>query len=66
MAGKELNIQTMIGALVTIVVGVVLIPTIQSTITSANITDTATAAVLSLIPFMFGIGLLYTTVRGLL
>ncbi|MGD9380977.1 MAG: hypothetical protein PVI03_00880 [Candidatus Thorarchaeota archaeon] len=63
---KELNIQAMIGALVVIVVGVVLIPTITGTITDANITDTATASIVGLIPFMFGVALLYTTVRGLL
>lgn len=63
---KELNIQSMIGSLVVIVVGVVLIPTIQTAITDANITDTATASIVALIPFMFGVALLYTTVRGLL
>lgn len=63
---KELNIQAMIGALVVIVVGVALIPTISSTITDANISDTATASIVALIPFMFGVALLYTTVRGLL
>lgn len=63
---KELDIRAMIGALVVIVVGVVLIPTITTTIADANITDTATASIVSLIPFMFGVALLYTTVRGLL
>ena len=63
---KELDISKMIGSLVVIVVGVVLIPTIQTTITNANITDAATASILSLIPFMFGVSLLYTTVKGLL
>jgi hypothetical protein len=63
---KELNIQTMIGSLVVIVVGVILIPTITSTIAGANITDVATASILALIPFLFGVGLLYTTVKGML
>ncbi len=63
---KELNIQQMVGALVVIVVGVALIPTISSTITDANITDAATASILALIPFLFGVALLYTTVRGML
>lgn len=63
---KELNIQQMVGALVVIVVGVALIPTISSTISGANITDTATASILALIPFLFGVALLYTTVKGML
>ena len=52
--------------IVVIVVGVSLIPTIQSQITNANITDVATASILSLIPFLFGVALLYSTVRGML
>jgi hypothetical protein len=63
---KELNIGNMIGSLVVIVVGVALIPTINSTIASANITDAATASIVALIPFLFGVALLYSTVKGLL
>jgi hypothetical protein len=62
----ELTVTGMVGSLVTIVVGVALIPVIYAQLTHANITDPTVSAMLSLIPFMFGVGLLVATVKGLI
>jgi len=62
----QLTVTGMVGSLVTIVVGIALIPVIYSQLASANITDATVSAILSLVPFMFGIGLLVATVKGLI
>lgn len=63
---KALDIKTMVGALVGIVVGVALVPVINSTITTANISDPTQLAILNLIPFLFIVGILVAVVTGLL
>lgn len=60
----RLSTQQMIGTFLTIVIGVALVPILYTFITAANITDPATAAMISLIPLVFVIGLvLYTVVN---
>lgn len=62
----ELGIRQMLGSLVVSVVGVALVPVLYSIITAANITDATTAALISLIPLFFVVGILYATLKPLL
>ena len=64
MAAK-LNTAQMIGTFVTIVVGIALVPVLYSIITTANVTDPATAAMISLVPLVFVIGIVLYTVTNL-
>lgn len=65
MAGKQLSTSNMIGVFLTIVIGVALVPILYTFITAANVTDPATAAMISLIPLVFVIGLVLYTVTSL-
>lgn len=62
----QLTVTGMVGALVTIVVGIALIPVIYAQLNSANISDPTVSALISLVPFFFGVGLLVATVKGLI
>lgn len=65
MAKKQISTASMIGVFLTIVIGVALIPILYTFITAANVTDPATAAMISLIPLVFVIGLVLYTVTSL-
>lgn len=60
---KTMTLSEMIGSLLTIVVGIVLIPIIYNQLETANITDPAVAGILALVPFFFAIGLVYTSLK---
>lgn len=62
---KEVSVETMMKSMMYVVVGVVLIPVIFGVITTANITDATTALVVSLIPVLFAISILYGTVKSM-
>jgi hypothetical protein len=64
MAAK-LSTANMIGTFVTIVVGIALVPVLYSIIVTANVTDPATAAMISLVPLVFVIGIVLYTVTNL-
>jgi len=51
----ELNFERMIGALVTVALGVVLIPVVYNLVSTANITDATIALIISLIPLLFSL-----------
>ncbi|KXH75944.1 MAG: hypothetical protein AM326_08245 [Candidatus Thorarchaeota archaeon SMTZ-45] len=53
----ELNFERMIGALVTVALGVVLIPVVYNLVTTANITDSTIALIVSLIPLLFSLAI---------
>ena len=65
MAKAKISTGSMIGVFLTIVIGVALVPILYTFITAANITDTATAAMILLIPLVFVIGLVLYTVTNL-
>jgi len=65
MASAKLNTAQMIGTFVTIVVGIALVPVLYSIIITANVTDPATAAMISLVPLVFVIGIVLYTVTNL-
>ena len=60
---KELSIKNMMSSMMYVVVGVILIPVLFGVITTANITDATTALVVSLIPVLFSLAVLYGTIK---
>ena len=62
----QLSVTGMVTSLVAIVVGIALIPVIQTQLDAANITNASVQAIVSLIPFFFSIGLLVMTIKGML
>jgi len=66
MAGQSLSVDKLIQSMIFVVVGVSLVPVLYTTITNANVTDTSTALMISLIPLFFVIGLLYATVKNMI
>lgn len=62
---KELSIKSMMSSMMYVVVGVILIPVLFGVITTANITDATTALVVSLIPVLFSLAVLYGTIKGM-
>ena len=59
-----LNVDKLILSFFAIIVGVALIPIIQGFVTDANVTG-STATLVSLIPLFFAIGIVISTVRGM-
>jgi len=62
---KELRVSDMMKSMMYVIVGVILIPVMFGVITTANITDATTALVVSLIPVLFSLSVLYGTVKGM-
>lgn len=58
------NVTKIIGGFIAILVGVVLLPVLDSTITAGGFTGTL-ATVTSLITVLFGVGLIVMTVKGM-
>jgi len=61
-----LTIERMLGALVTVVVGVFLIPVIYNAVNSANITDATVSGLISLIPLMFSVAVVFGLIKGII
>lgn len=62
----ELGVKDMLTSLISVIVGVALIPILYEYINDANITNPAVSGLVSLIPLFFAIGILLNTVRGVL
>ena len=62
---KQLEVSDMMKSMMYVIVGVILIPVMFGVITTANITDATTALVVSLIPVLFALSVLYGTVKGM-
>lgn len=62
----ELTVAGMMASFITILVGVVLIPVIYNQVEAANITDTALSSVITLIPLLFGLGIVVSVMKGLI
>jgi Co/Zn/Cd efflux system component len=59
----DLTLGDMIISVVSIVVGVALIPIIYTQVTAANITDPTVAAMVALIPFFFALSIVVSVVK---
>ena len=59
----EMNFEKMVGSLVTVALGVVLIPVVFNLVTEANITDGTIALIVSLIPLLFALAIVVSIVK---
>jgi|YelNatPaOPRAMG01_1025707.scaffolds.fasta_scaffold757185_1 hypothetical protein len=59
------EVEKFVGPLVAIFIGVALIPVVSTYISSANITDTATKTLITLIPFFYGLSVFLYTIKGI-
>lgn len=66
MVAKKLNVNDMFSTLIYIVFGFAVIPVIYTLLVAANLTDASVAAVASLVPLFFILGLAYASVKGLI
>lgn len=63
---KELSIERMLTSIVTVVVGIFLIPVVSDAITDAGITDPTISTLVSLIPLIFALSIVYSMSKGLI
>jgi len=59
----EMNFEKMIGALVTVALGVVLIPVVYNLVSASNITDPTIALIVSLIPLLFALAVVVGIIK---
>ena len=57
------GVGAMLGSLITVLVGVALIPVIFTHVTNANITDPTVALIVSLIPLLFSISIVVAVLK---
>jgi cell division protein FtsX len=61
----EFTVEGLVLSLVSIVVGVALIPIVYNQVVAANITDPTVAALVSLIPFLFALSIVIGVIKPL-
>lgn len=63
---KELSIERILTSIVTVVIGVFLIPVVYDATQDANITDPTITTLVSLIPLVFSLSIVYGMAKGFL